>query len=194
MTEVLRFSSTDAPARNPLRAMLEKRTGQDALSCYQCGKCSAGCPIIKYMDLGPQRVLRAIQMGQKDLLLNSSTIWLCVTCQTCNTRCPRKIDIPRLMDSLRFLARQEKVKPNQRTINVFHNVFLKDVELAGKLYEAGLIGGYVLSSMQILAGIELARDLGLPMFLKGKVGILPEPFKGRAEMAEIFKRTARMEP
>ena len=53
------------------------------------------------------------------------------------------------MDALRFLARQENVKPNQRTINTFHNVFLKDVELAGKLYEAGLIGGYVLPSMQI---------------------------------------------
>jgi heterodisulfide reductase subunit C len=98
------------------------------------------------------------------------------------------------MDSLRFLARQEKVKPNQRTVSVFHNVFLKDVELVGKLYEAGLIGGYVLASMQILDGIGLARDLGLPMMLKGKVGLLPEPFKGRAEMAEIFKRTARMEP
>ncbi len=194
MSEVLRFSSTDTPARNPLRGLLEERTGQDALSCYQCGKCSAGCPIISYMDLGPQRVLRAIQMGQKSLLLNSSTIWLCVTCQTCNTRCPRKIDIPRLMDALRFIARQENVKPNQRTINTFHNVFLKDVELAGKLYEAGLIGGYVLSSMQILDGISLAKDLGLPMFLKGKVGILPESFKGRAELAEIFKRTARMEP
>ena len=96
------------------------------------------------MDLGPQRVLRGIQMGQKDLLLKSSTIWLCAACQTCNTRCPRKIDIPRIMDALRALARQENVKPGQRTIKTFHDVLLKDVELTGRLYEAGLFGGYVL--------------------------------------------------
>jgi len=190
MTDVLRFSSSDSPSRNPLRALVEERTGQDALSCYQCGKCSAGCPIIQYMDLGPQRVLRGIQMGRKDLLLQSSTIWLCVACQTCNTRCPRKIDIPRIMDSLRFLARQENVRLSERTVNVFHTVFLKDVELTGRLYELGLIGFYNLMSGQLFASMDLA----LPMFARGKVGILPETIKGRREMAEIFRRTAKMQP
>jgi heterodisulfide reductase subunit C2 len=194
MSDVLRFASSDAPGRNPLRAQVEQRTGQDALSCYQCGKCSAGCPVIKYMDLGPQRVLRAIQMGQKDLLLRSSTIWLCVTCQTCNTRCPRKIDIPRIMDTLRFAARQAKIRPSEETVGAFHNAFLKDVELTGRLYEVGLIGGYLLASMRLLDGVDLAVNLGLPMFLKGKIDLKPQLLKGRGEMAEIFRRTAKMEP
>ena len=192
MSEVLRFSSTDTPSRNPLRALVEERTEQDALSCYQCGKCSAGCPIIQFMDLGPQRVLRGIQMGRKDLLLQSSTIWLCASCQTCNTRCPREIDIPRIMDALRALARQENVKPNQGTITAFHDVLLKDVELAGRLYEAGLFGGYVLKSMQVADGIALAFRQGIPMLMKGKIGLLPELAKGRGELAEIFRRTSQM--
>lgn len=188
MSEILRFASTDIPSRNPLRTLIEERTGQDAFSCYQCGKCSAGCPIIYYMDLGPQRVLRAIQMGQKDLLLRSNTIWLCVTCQTCNTRCPRQIDIPRIMDALRHLARQEKVKPSQRTVAVFHDVFLKDVELTGRLYELGLVGGYNLASGQLMANL----DLGLPMLQKSKISLLPETAKGRREIAEIFRRARQM--
>lgn len=194
MSDVLRFSATDTPGRNPLRALIDQRTGQDALSCYQCGKCSAGCPIIGYMDLGPQRVLRAIQMGQKDKLLHSSTIWLCVACQTCNTRCPREIDIPRIMDALRAMARHEKVKPDQRTVGLFHNVLLKDVELTGRLYEIGLMGGYIVASMRLLDGADMALNLGLPMFAKGKLDIMPEMVKNRAEIAEIFKRTAKMEP
>ena len=161
-------------------------------SCYQCGKCSAGCPIIHYMDLGPQRVLRGVQMGQKDLLLQSTTIWLCAACQTCNTRCPRKIDIPRIMDALRALARQENVKLGQRTITAFHDVLLKDVELAGRLYEAGLFGGYVLRSLQFADGISLAFRQGLPMLMKGKIGLLPELSESRKELAEIFKRTSQM--
>lgn len=188
MSEILRFASTDIPSRNPLRALIEERTGQDAFACYQCGKCSAGCPIISYMDLGPQRVLRAIQIGQKDLLLHSNTIWLCVTCQTCNTRCPRQIDIPRIMDALRYLAHQEGVKPHQRTVAVFHDVFLKEVELTGRLYEVGLIGRYNLASGQPLANL----DLGLPMLQKGKISLLPETIKGRKEIAEIFRRARRM--
>jgi len=194
MSDVLRFSSTDTPSRNPVRALIDQRTGQDALSCYQCGKCSAGCPIVSYMDLGPQRVLRAIQMGQKDKLLHSSTIWLCVACQTCNTRCPREIDIPRIMDALRALARQEKVKPDQRTVGLFHSVLLKDVELTGRLYEVGLMGGYIVASMRLLDGADMALNLGLPMFAKGKLDIRPQMVKNRAEIAEIFKRTAKMEP
>ena len=192
MSEVLRFASTDTPGRNPLRALIEERTEQDALSCYQCGKCSAGCPIIHYMDLGPQRVLRGIQMGQKDLLLQSTTIWLCAACQTCNTRCPRKIDIPRIMDALRGLARQENVRLGQRTMTAFHDVLLKDVELTGRLYEAGLFGGYVLKSMQLADGISLAFRQGIPMLMKGKIGLVPELTKGRAELAEIFNRTSQM--
>lgn len=192
MSKVLRFASTDTPSKNPLLSLIEEQTEQDAFSCYQCGKCSAGCPIIHFMDLGPQRVLRGIQMGQKDALLQSTTIWLCAACQTCNTRCPRKIDIPRIMDALRGLARRENVKIGQPTMTAFHDVLLKDVELTGRLYEAGLFGGYVLKSMQIADGIGLAFRQGLTMLAKGKIGILPEFANGRGEVAEIIKRASRM--
>ena len=77
-------------------------------------------------------------------------------------------------------------------MDVFHSVILKDVELTGRLYELGLIGGYVLASMQVMDGIDMAVNLGLPMFAKGKIDLLPERIKDRAEMAEIFKRTEEM--
>ena len=54
------------------------QTGQDARRCYQCGKCTAGCPIAYAMDFGPQRVMRCIQFDMRREVLSSNTIWLCV--------------------------------------------------------------------------------------------------------------------
>ena len=59
-----------------------------------------------------------------------------------------------------------------------------------RLYEAGLFGGYVLRSLQFADGISLAFRQGLPMLMKGKIGLLPELSESRKELAEIFKRTA----
>jgi len=92
------------------------------------------------------------------------------------------------MDALRHLARQERVKPSQRTVAIFHNVFLKEIELTGRLYELGLIGGYNLASGQLTASL----DLGLPLLQRGKVSLLPETIRGRKEMAEIFRQARRM--
>ncbi|MFL7807317.1 MAG: 4Fe-4S dicluster domain-containing protein, partial [Anaerolineae bacterium] len=70
---------------------VERRSGQNLARCYQCGKCSAGCPIAFEMDYPPHQVIRGVQMGMRDLVLASSTIWLCAACETCSTRCPQDV-------------------------------------------------------------------------------------------------------
>ncbi|MFH1957808.1 MAG: 4Fe-4S dicluster domain-containing protein [bacterium] len=80
---------------------IEELSGQNLMSCYQCGKCSAGCPVVEAMDILPNQIIRLVQMGQKAETLNAKTIWLCAACFTCRARCPRGVDLPAVMEALR---------------------------------------------------------------------------------------------
>ena len=86
---------------------LKAQTGQDPACCYQCGKCSASCPVTAAMDLLPHQVLRWLQLGLLDELSESVTPWICASCFTCAARCPRDIDLARVMEGVRLkLLRQ----------------------------------------------------------------------------------------
>ena len=78
--------------------------GIDLSSCYQCGKCTAGCPMASAMDYSPRQTVRLLQLGMADTALRSRTIWLCASCETCATRCPRDVDVAKMMDILRIEA------------------------------------------------------------------------------------------
>ena len=89
--------------RGPFVRQVEEISGQDLLACNQCGKCSAGCPVVAVMDLLPSQVIRMAQLGMEDVL-ECNTIWICASCLTCVTRCPKGVDLPRLMEALRQIA------------------------------------------------------------------------------------------
>lgn len=80
---------------------LEELSGQDLLSCYQCGKCSAGCPVVSEMDILPNQIIRYAQIGLEEELLRSKAIWVCASCFTCNTRCPKGINIAEVIEAIR---------------------------------------------------------------------------------------------
>ena len=91
---------------------IETLSGQNISVCYQCGKCSVSCPLCKDMEVKPNQIMRYIQLGLKDRALINNTIWLCAGCQTCSIRCPQKLDLARVMDSLRIIHNQEVVRQN----------------------------------------------------------------------------------
>lgn len=97
----LKLSADDV--KSDFIADLEELSGEKVLSCYQCGKCSAGCPMADAMDLLPNQIIRLVQLGQKEEVLNSTTIWICASCFTCEARCPKGIDLAKLMEALRVL-------------------------------------------------------------------------------------------
>ena len=94
--------------RGPFVRQVEEVSGQGLLACNQCGKCSAGCPIVAVMDLLPSQVIRLAQLGMEEVL-ESDTIWICASCLTCATRCPKGVDLPRLMEALRQVALRQGV-------------------------------------------------------------------------------------
>ncbi len=91
----------NASEANAFIDTIESLAKQELLACYQCGKCSAGCPMAKYMDILPHQIIRFAQLGLKDELLASNAIWMCVSCLTCNTRCPKGVRIAEVIESVR---------------------------------------------------------------------------------------------
>ena len=94
--------------RGPFVRQVEEISGQDLLACNQCGKCSAGCPVVATMEILPSQVIRMAQLGMEEVL-ESDTIWICASCLTCATRCPKGVDLPRLMEALRQIALRQGV-------------------------------------------------------------------------------------
>jgi len=92
--------------RGPFVTSVEEISGQDLLDCNQCGKCSAGCPVVEAMDILPSQVIRMAQLGMEEVL-ESNTVWICASCLTCVTRCPKGVDLPRLMEALRQISLRE---------------------------------------------------------------------------------------
>jgi heterodisulfide reductase subunit C len=82
---------------------VEEISGQDLLACNQCGKCSAGCPVVEEMDILPSQAIRMAQLGMEEVL-SSITIWICASCLTCVSRCPKGVDLSRLSEALRQIA------------------------------------------------------------------------------------------
>ena len=96
---------------------VEELCGENLFGCYQCGTCSAGCPFIDEMDLSPDEVIRFVILDRKEVL-NSKTIWLCSSCFTCAERCPRDINITKIMEALRQIILRKNIdKTNLKDIS-----------------------------------------------------------------------------
>lgn len=170
---------------------IEKSVEVKAQKCYQCGKCTAGCPVASEMDLPPSMVMRLLQTGMPEndeKVLRSQSIWLCVTCEMCLSRCPMEIDIPSMMDFLRQKSRSEKkVNAKAKNIIAFHKSFLNSIRFTGRLYELGLIIDYKRQSLNLTQDIMLAPK----MISRGKLHLFPTMIKDLGHLGRIFKKTSK---
>jgi len=162
---------------------LEKKSGVKLSDCYQCGKCSAGCPVAFAMDKTPRQVIRLLQLGLLEEALKTKSIWLCATCQTCVTRCPKEVDLPALMEVVRQAAKKKGII-SEKDINLFNDIFLQNVKSFGKSPEVLLSALYNLRSGHLFQDIDSAPHL----FLSGKAHPLPEKVKNTAAIRKIFEK------
>lgn len=153
--------------------------------CYHCHKCSSGCPVVDEMEYGPDRLLRLVQLGERERVLASGDIWICASCETCATRCPNEIGVTEVMDALRAIALAEGHPTADPNSPKFHRLFLGLVAQFGRMHEASLMVIYKLLTMNLLADM----DAGIPMILKGKIPILPHRVKGMDEVKRIYRET-----
>lgn len=104
----MRINISRKKIKNSFVGKVEEISGQNLLACYQCGKCSAGCPSISDMDILPNQIIRYAQLGFKDELLQSKSIWICASCFTCNARCPKGVKVAEVIEAIRQILLRKR--------------------------------------------------------------------------------------
>jgi len=120
--------------RNQNTEELQSICGVNVYACYQCGNCTASCPAAEFMDLPPHQVIRLTQLGFIDEILAVNTPWICAACITCTVKCPRGVDIAKVMEGLRQIILRSGVE----RLNI-HQI---QQEIREKLPQIALIGNF----------------------------------------------------
>jgi heterodisulfide reductase subunit C2 len=168
------------------RRQIEEHSGQKISTCFQCEKCTNGCPLTFAMDIFPHQVIHRIHLGSIEEVLNSDTIWVCASCETCTARCPNDIDIAHVMDTLRQMSTARGVKPAQKQAPLFHSIFLSNVKRLGRMHEMSMALEYALKSEGI-KGISKQAGMGLEMMRKGKLKLIPGRWRAGKQVEDIFR-------
>jgi heterodisulfide reductase subunit C2 len=162
---------------------IEKASGEKISGCYQCYRCTLGCPVVADMDIYPHRVIRYIVLGEREKVLTSKTMWTCLQCVTCSVRCPNDIDIAHVFDTLRKIAVKEHKEAETDTWK-FDQYFIDSVKKHGRLHEMETILRYKIDKRDLFGDTKM----GMAMFMKGRMGILPHNIKDRKGLKDMFKR------
>ncbi len=171
-----------AKTRDKIKAV-EAESGVRLCECYQCGKCSAGCPVAFAMDIQPREVIHFLKVGLWDEVLKSKAPWLCAECSTCVSRCPHNVDLPRLMETIKH----EGIKSghiNSKEAKAFNNTYLMNLKNFGRNNEALLAAFFNLKTGHFLQDMGTAPTL----VLNGKTWPLPDKVKGTAEIRKIVAK------
>jgi len=185
----------------PSFSLAERLAGLTSVSaCYQCKKCSSGCPLTFAMDFYPDQIIRLALLGQDAQVLGCRTIWVCSACETCTTRCPNNIDIAGVMDWLKEEAIRSGQASPQPEVTRFHQTFLDTVLMSGgRLSEPLLLGLYQWRRGGTLGKLQsgaLVEDLRMAWELARRRRLvlrLPHRLKGVKEIKDIFKKSHAQE-
>jgi heterodisulfide reductase subunit C len=169
------------------RPQLDRIRGVEGLNaelCFSCRKCSSGCPVADDMELAPHQLVGLAAAGLEKEALRSSGIWLCTSCQTCTTRCPNGVDVAGVIDALKQRAAASGVKPSDGRMLAVHRAFLDEVRARGRVHEMALMARYALRARRLPEDIRL----GIGMFQKGKLPIMPPKKTATKELRQLFER------
>jgi heterodisulfide reductase subunit C len=139
------------------------------------------------MDFNPNTIVRMIQWGLKQEVLESKAIWLCVSCEACGTRCPNEIDIGVLMDALREMSLEQGYRAKEKGIVALHNAFMASIRRGGRVHEATMLMEHKLRSG------DYWTDLipGMKLFMKGKIPLFPRRIKGMDSIRELYRKAQK---
>lgn len=184
---------TIPPAEARLRRQFLKETalvpGGDRIArCLQCGTCTGSCPVSYAMDISPRQVIALFRAGEMEEILRSRTIWICASCYMCTTRCPQSIRITDLLYSLKRIAMESGLFPRRFPVYRLSHEFVANVKRYGRNHELSLLALYHLHSdpWQLVRMVPL----GLAMWRRGRILLLPRKIKGIQTIRSILQAAA----
>ena len=167
-----------------LKPVVEEISGVSLDACYQCRKCSAGCPVAGAAKSAPSEIIRRLHLGAGDELLENGLVWMCLSCETCYGRCPMQINFAAIIDALRSLSLAKSSRAPKGNMPLFNRMFLANVRLFGRSYDLSMIAGYKVGSGSLLSDTEKFPT----MLRKGKMAILPPTGADKKVVRGIFKK------
>jgi heterodisulfide reductase subunit C len=171
---------------------VNKKSASNVLDCYQCGKCVSTCPVSHFMDFPPREIMQMIKLGLKEETYMANSMWFCLTCAACSGRCPREIDIPRVMEAVRHLAIEENVYPDSpkvKQIRKFHEIFLDMVKRYGRNYELRMMAEFNIRTRNLFKDMHLAPKA----LMKGKIPVGHKQVKSAKAIQRMFKLAEKLE-
>jgi heterodisulfide reductase subunit C len=170
-----------------LSRVVAEISGVDISRCYQCKKCTSGCPVAGLTQSPPSEIVRRLQLGASNELLENDFVWMCLSCETCYARCPMEIDVASVIDALRSLAREMGAPVPRGNVPLFNRLFLRMVKAFGRSYDLPTIAAYKLGTGNIRQDTEKFPT----MLRKGKMAVLPPSGADKHVIKRIFEKVPK---
>jgi len=177
------MTDKDTKSISTIRDELINNVEPNIYNCYQCGRCTAGCPLSDVYEYQPNQVIRLIQLNKIDSILNANSVYLCASCEICSSRCPQEVDIAKIMNYLRIKSWHYR-KFKLSGIANFYGIFLRIVKIFGRSFEPLLIVFLNIANKKFFNDLDIA----LKILKKRKIKLIPEFVKKRSEVSQIVKK------
>ncbi len=170
----------------------QNATGIDIGACYQCERCTNACPVARYMDIKPHQVIRYTQLGWREALMHSTTIWVCLSCEMCTTYCPNAVDVAGLINHLRNTAARLPIRPAEKELAQFHQIFLEELRRFGRVNELWLMATFnrrpaILKKKLKDGSLKEDLSLGFNLWRRGRLKLLPHRSRGIGEIRKLYR-------
>ena len=172
----------NSPADGGFLKQVKELSQANLSRCSHCLGCGGGCPVSQDMDYMPNVILRMIQFGQKERVLKSSTIWMCVGCNTCSNVCPNAVDMAAVMDALRQIAILEKIDIAEPGILSFHKSVINSIYRYGRAHKLDIMMRYKFYERDLFTD----SFVGMKMLLKRKLELFPSKIKDQKRFKALF--------
>jgi heterodisulfide reductase subunit C len=181
---------TDKRGWSFLDEVIENTPGGERLvHCLQCGSCGGSCPNGPDMDHTPRTLFGLIAAGQWERVLSSNTMWCCVSCYACTTRCPQNIPITDIMYALKRISLREGLAKGTDA-PALARTFTGLLDKYGRSFEFGLASRFYLFNKP-LSMLKMG-PLGLSMFTRGRMSLIPTKIRQIDQLRAIINKAREL--
>jgi heterodisulfide reductase subunit C len=165
--------------------------GERLVHCLQCGSCGGSCPSSEVMQYTPRTLIAMINSGDRTAVLAADTMWACVSCYACTTRCPQDIPITDIIYALKRMSIAER-RYSHTDAPALAKTFTGLVEMFGRSYEAGLATGYHLLQRWKPWQLLKMAPMGMQIFFRGRMAIFPTKIRQVEQLRAIVKKSKEL--